>query len=183
MIDETDINDLFQKISSRYAEAEKDFDKILTSTENVLNKGRSFKEKFLKLDTSFYMIVSALGAKGVSLESPEAVKMFGEIIEKKRELTTERDAWEQYEHLASWLAHLGALIEIKGRSIEQKYLSAVQYSMEKMSKKKLLGYSWHAYRQWEAKWKNMQASNRALIKYHIEENSTDPDALTIVNLR
>ncbi|MBU2944585.1 SIR2 family protein [Shimia thalassica] len=181
VIDNTDIEEFFKELNRQYPRAEKILSRSLKSVDRVLNKGTSFKDSFLKMEDSFPEIVSSLGAQGVSLESPDVVKMFGDIVKKKQKLCGESGAWEQYEHLASWLINLGSLIDIEGRSLEAPYLKAVKYSMEHMSKKKLLGYSWHAYKRWDAGWKNVRAANRSLIKSYILEHSGDQDAERIVS--
>jgi hypothetical protein len=181
VIDNTDVEDFFKELNRQYPRAEKILDRSLRSLDRVLNKGTSFKDSFLKIEDSFSEIVSTLGAQGVSLDSTNVVKMFGDIIMKKQKLCGEKNAWEQYEHLASWLINLGSLIEIEGRSLEAPYLKAVKYSMEHMSKETRLGYSWHAYKRWDAGWKNVRAANRSLIKSYILDKSGDPDAERIVS--
>lgn len=181
VIDNTDIEEFFKELNRQYPRAEKILSRSLKSVDRVLNKGASFKVSFLKMQDSFPEIVSTLGAQGVSLESPHVVKMFGAIVKRKQKLCGENGAWVQYEHLASWLINLGALIDIEGRSLEAPYLKAVKYSMEHMSKKMLLGYSWHAYKRWDAGWKNVRAANRSLIRSYILENSGHQDAERIVS--
>ena len=181
VIDNTDIEEFFKELDRQYPRAEKVLSRSLESVDSVLNKGKSFEDSFLKMEDSFPEVVSSLGAKGVSLESPRVVKMFGDIVKKKQELCGEKGAWEQYEHLASWLINLGSLIDIGDRSLEEPYLQAVQYSMENMSRRIILGYSWHAYKRWDAGWKNIRPANRSLIKSYILENSSDPDAIRIAS--
>lgn len=139
VIDSTDVEEFFRELNRQYSRAETILSRSLRSVKSVLNEGSNFKASFLKMEDSFSEIVSTLGAQGASLESPEVVKMFGDIVKKKRELCSENGAWEQYEHLASWLVSLGALVEIKGRSLEEPYLSAVKYSMEHMSEEQRFG--------------------------------------------
>lgn len=181
VIDNTEVETFFRKLEKQYPRAETVFTRSLKNINEVLYNQRHFKDSFLKVENSFSQVVSALGALGESLEKTEVVKLFGDIIEKKKSLCGEDGAWEQYEHLATWLAHLGTLIEIKGRSIEEAYLDAVKFSMEHMSKGRALGYSWHAYKRWDTRWKSINASNRAMIRKHILDNSTDPDAREIVS--
>lgn len=181
VIDNTDIEEFFKELNRQYPRAKMILSRSLEGIDKVLNEGSTFKDSFLKMEDSFAEIVSSLGAQGVSLDSQNVVKMFGDIVKKKQKLCGENGAWEQYEHLASWLINLGALIEIEGRSLETPYLKAVKYSMEHMSKEMLLGYSWHAYKRWDAGWKNVRATNRSLIKSYILGNSADEDAERIVS--
>ena len=122
-----------------------------------------------------------MSAEGLSLDDDRVVEVLGEIIDAKRELTTEDNGWDQYVHLAKWLIYLGTIFEIKGTSIEDIYLAAVLRSMETMSKKLYIGYSWHAYNAWIVRWPSIISSNRTLIRKHIEIKSTYNDAFTVVN--
>lgn len=181
VIDNTDIEEFFKELNRQYPRAKQILSRSLESVDRVLNQGSSFKDSFLKMEDSFPEVVSTLGAQGVSLESQGVVKIFGDIVKQKQKLCGENGAWEQYEHLASWLINLGALIEIEGRSLEAPYLKAVKFSMEHMSKEMRLGYSWHAYKRWDAGWKNVRAANRSLIKAYILEKSSHEDAERIVS--
>jgi hypothetical protein len=108
------------------------------------------------------------------------VKALGNIIQTKIELTQENGAWVQYEQMARWLAYLASILELKGTSIEQIYLDAALRSMTTMRKALFIGYSWHAYKSWSNRWPGIIASNRALIRKHIEANTVWPDALAVV---
>ncbi len=146
----------------------------------VLFERRKFTDNYLKMDSSFFKIVASVGAIGRSINDPLVVDALERVIRKKIELTSENGAWIQYEHLAQWLIYLGSILELHGTSIKDTYLEAVLKSMNSMSKSQSLGYSWHAYKAWIQKWSEIYASNRALIRTHIEQNSKDPDALEVV---
>ncbi|KAA9005627.1 SIR2 family NAD-dependent protein deacylase [Histidinibacterium aquaticum] len=182
VIDNTEVEEFFGELNRQLPRAEMVLDRSIRSLNKVLHDDKMFKNSFLKMEDSFSEIVSALGAQGISLESRDVVRMFGDILERKKGLCGESGAWEQYEHLAAWLVNVGALIEIRERSLEAPYLQVVKFSMEHMSKQKQLGYSWHAYKRWEAGWKNVRASNRSMIRDFILEKSDDPDAKRIVSL-
>jgi hypothetical protein len=151
------------------------------SIDKVIHQGYSFKDSFVKLEDSFFRFISSLSAKGLSLNNERVVEVIGEILKRKKEMTSESGAWEQYEHLASWLVYLGSFFEIRETSIEAIYLKAVKRSMETMSKNKYFGYSWKAYELWQAGWSSINASNRALIKTYVENQGLDTDAQHIVN--
>ena len=181
VLDNIDIPDFFGDLNGKIPKVEGIAKKSIESIRKVVYKEFNFKEAYLKLEDSFYRIISALSAEGLSLENKRVVAVIGNVIEAKRELTTENNAWEQYEQLARWLIYLGTILEIKGTSIEDIYLKAVLRSMSTMSSKLIIGYSWHAYKAWKHRWPSIMASNRALIKRHVEENTSDGDALLVVN--
>ncbi len=135
---------------------------------------------YLRIESTFFEIVSSLAAIGVSINDARVVKALGNIIQAKIELTQENGAWVQYEHLARWLAYLASILELKGTSIEKSYLDATLRSMTTMRRELYVGYSWHAYKSWSYRWPGIIASNRALIRKHIEANTGWPDALAVV---
>lgn len=181
VLDNLDIPDFFGELNEKTPKVESIAQRSIDSIRNVVYKGFHFKEAYLKLEDSFYRIISALSAEGLSLDDKRVVTVIGDVIDTKRELTTENNAWEQYEQLARWLVYLGTILEIKGTSIEEVYLKAVLRSMNTMSNRLIIGYSWHAYKAWKHRWPSIMASNRALIKKHIEEKTSDGDALSVVN--
>ncbi|MFV9173928.1 SIR2 family protein [Klebsiella oxytoca] len=181
VLDSINIKDFFKNLNIEIPKAEKVSKVALDSIRKVVYENYSFSNAYLKLEDSFYQIISAIAAEGLSWDNPLVVKMIGDIIEKKTSLTHERNAWEQYEHLARWLIYLGTILEVSQTSIEGKYLEAVLRSMTTMRKDYCIGFSWHAYRSWKNRWPSMIVSNRRLIKKHIEERVIWPDALAIVN--
>lgn len=181
VLDNLDIPDFFEDLNEKTPKVESIAKKSIDSIRNVVYKNYHFKEAYLRLEDSFYRIISALSAEGLSLENERVVTVIGDVIDTKRELTLENNAWEQYEHLARWLIYLGSILEIKGTSIEGIYLKAVLRSMNTMSNRLIIGYSWHAYKAWKRRWPSIMSSNRTLIRQHIEEKTSDGDALSVVN--
>jgi len=181
VIQDTDVEEFFTKTNAMIEEAEDCLEKSIKSINKVLYGEYHFKESHLRAESSFYQIVSAIGAIGVSLEEDAVVDTFANIISRKRELTRKTGAWPQYVQLASWLTYLGSLIDVRNTSVEEIYLDAVKFSMEKMSKELLKGYSWHAYKVWDARWSSLTADNRSLVAKHMKEKSGDPDAAEIVS--
>ncbi len=182
VIDDTEIEDFFAGVSEKIPAAKECVDTAMKALTNVLSGKHKFTDRFIKLENSFYEIVASLSAKGHSLNSENVVKMIGQVIAQKQKLTQENGAWAQYTHLAKWLVYLGAIMELKSTSIEKTYLEAVKKSMETMSKRYLLGYSWHAYRAWESKWLSLIPENRVMIKEYITDHLSDDDSMSIVNL-
>lgn len=180
VIDNLDIHEFFEELNEKTPKVESIAKRSIESIRKVVYKNYHFKEAFLRLEDSFYRMVSALSAEGLSLENERVVAVIGDVIDAKRKLTTENNAWEQYEHLARWLIYLGTILEIKGTSIQGIYLKAVLRSMNTMSNRLITGYSWHSYKAWKSRWPSIISSNRALIRKHIEENTSDGDALSVV---
>lgn len=182
VIDEMDVSDFFDNLNSQIDAAKDCLEGSIENIKKVVGGGHSFTPKYLSIERSFYEIVSSLSAAGFSLGDKNVVAMFGDIIEKKTDLTRANGAWEQYTHLANWLIYLASILEIGGTSIEKEFLKSVKRSMETMSKDLKLGYSWHAYKAWRAKWDGIAPKNRNLIKDHITSKAPEEDALAIVNL-
>ncbi|TCR07304.1 SIR2 family protein [Neorhizobium sp. JUb45] len=179
VIDNTEVEEFFGAINGQLEEAVQ-VSKTIEVIKRVLYEGRVFKEKYIKIESSFYEIVSAIGAVGESLEAERVVKTFADIIAKKMKACGESGAWSQYEQLASWLTYLGSLIDVRGTAVETTFLDAVKFSMEKMSRRQAYGYSWRAFSVWDSRWSNVTADNRSLITTYIKKKSSDPDALHIV---
>lgn len=181
VFDSLNTEKFFQQLNEKIPKVERIADSSLKSIRKVVYESCPFKEAFLKLDDSFYRIISSLSAEGLSLNDGRVVEMLGDVIESKKELTLEHNAWEQYEQLAGWLVYLASIMEIEGTSIEEKYLKAALRSMNTMRREYYTGYSWHAYKVWKTRWSSVIASNRSLIKKHIEGSTDWSDALVVVN--
>lgn len=181
VIDETEVEDFFTALNTSLAEAESCVESSQENLKIVLYSDHVFTDKFLRVESSFYEIVSSIGAIGVSLDDKEVVEVLGEIVNAKRKLTRQDGAWTQYVQLATWLSYLGSLVDVPGTSMEEPYLKAVKYSMEHSTKKQRFGYSWHAYGVWENRWSALSAPNRKMIADFIKKNSKDIDALRIIS--
>lgn len=180
VLDNIDIHSFFDKLNAAIPSAEKCSEVSLINIKNVIYNNHYFKKGFLREENTFFEIISSLAAIGISINDDRVVRALGKVLELKIELTLENNAWNQYVHLAKWLIYLASILELKDTSIENIFLTAVLRSMNSMSKKLLLGYSWHAYQAWDTQWGKIIASNRSLIKNYIENNTMDPDALEIV---
>lgn len=181
VLDETEVEEFFASLNKAMPNAEKKAKKSVENINKVLYEGSSFTESYIKIENSFFEIVSSLAAIGLSINDKKVVLALEKIIAKKIELTQVPSAWEQYEHLARWLIYLGSILELKGTAIEKTYLKAALRSMSTMSKNYTYGYSWHAFKSWDARWHGIVSSNRALIRQHIEDECVRSDALAIVN--
>lgn len=181
VLDNLEVKDFFSQLNASMPEAEK---QVINSTKNIKKvvKGTSkYADSFIKLENSFFEIISSIAAIGLSINDPRVVKALGVVIDTKTTLTHENNAWEQYEHLAKWLIYIGSILELKGTSIEMIYLNSVLRSMNTMRRELYIGYSWQAYKSWESKWSNIIPSNRILIRKHIKAQTTYPDALSVIS--
>ncbi|MGO6706257.1 SIR2 family NAD-dependent protein deacylase [Rhizobium johnstonii] len=181
VISSTDVEEFFKNLNANFAAAEKCLEGSVSNIKKVLYEKHTFTEIYLQVESSFYEIVSAIGAVGASLEEDMVVRTFQDVISKKMALTGQSGAWPQYVQLASWLTYLGSLIDVRKTAVEATFLKAVRFSMDHMSKSMKLGYSWHAYKVWDARWSSITADNRALIAKSILENSVEADAIEVVS--
>ena len=181
VLDQMEIHSFFKQLNLVMPKAEKHVEKSVENIKKVVYGTSHFTNEYLKIEDSFFEIVSSLAAVGMSIKEPKVVSALGKIIETKIKLTHENGAWTQYEHLARWLIHLGSILELKKTSIEDIYLSATSRSMSTMSKKLYLGYSWQAFQLWNNRWSEITSSNRAIIQEYIVKKLPLPDALEVVN--
>ena len=180
VLDGLKVHDFFERIDERIAEAKDCAESSMLALENVLHKKHKFQDDYLKLESSFFEIIAALGAIGRSINDPKIVTILDDIIQRKIVFTGENNAWAQYEHLARWLAYLASILELPNTSIEKTFLKAVGKSMNSMSKGYYPGRSWYAYTAWEKGWGHILLINRHLIRKYVEENCYHPEALELV---
>ena len=180
VLDQIEVNDFFKSLNASMPEAEKCLASSMDNIKKVVFAKHSFSKDYLRIENTFFEIVSSLAAIGVSINDARVVKALGDVIQSKITLTQENGAWVQYEHLARWLIYLASILELKGTSIEKIYLDAALRSMNSMRKDYSPGYSWHAFKSWSYRWPGIIASNRALIRRHIEASTAWPDALSVV---
>lgn len=180
VLDQIEVNDFFKSLNASMPEAEKCLASSMDNIKKVVFEKHSFSKDYLRIENTFFEIVSSLAAIGVSINDARVVKALGDVIQSKITLTQENGAWVQYEHLARWLIYLASILELKGTSIEKIYLDAALRSMNSMRKDYYTGYSWHAFKSWSNRWPGIIASNRALIRRHIEASTAWPDALSVV---
>jgi hypothetical protein len=180
VLDQLEVAAFFLQLNTAMPEAESRLTGSIDNIRKVIFEKNTFTKDYLRIENTFFEIVSSLAAIGVSINDPRVVKTIGEVISTKIELTRENGAWVQYEHLARWLIYLASILELKGTSIEKVFLEATLTSMNAMTRELYLGYSWHAYKSWASRWPGVIASNRLLIRSHIETNTAWPDAIAVV---
>lgn len=180
VLDNLDIHKFFLEVTNMLPEVSAQCRGAIRSLQEVLYENKNFVDDYLKIETSFLEITSSVAAVGKSIDDPDIVKILDNILKRKMEFTGIVNAWEQYDHMAIWLCHLGSILELRDTSICGTYLRAVKRSMDKMSKNRCLGYSWQAYQSWSTRWLGILDANRHLIREYIRANSIDPDALDVV---
>lgn len=180
VLDRTEVHDFFIALNARMPDAEKRFSNSVIDLRKVIFGKHNFTAEYLKIESSFFEIVASLGATGLGINDPRVVEMLGKVIRTKISLTKQSGAWDQYPDLARWLAYLASILELGGTSIESTFLEAALHSMTTMRREKYIGYSWQAYSSWHARWPNVIASNRRIIRAHIEANTGWADALAVV---
>ncbi|MDH1261971.1 SIR2 family protein [Pseudomonas sp. GD03944] len=181
VVDGLEVKEFFTQLNRSARLASDVAEKSLRSISNVIEKGMRFTDTYIKLEDSFFRVIASLPAKGFSLKDPRVVEVIGDFLERKRGFTLEAGAWEQYDHLASWLIHLGTVFEVGNSSIRDIYLKAVRRSMVTMSKEKRLGYSWQAYKLWLSGWASISAANRAMIREYVTGQAVGSEAQLIVD--
>ncbi|MEH8140480.1 SIR2 family protein [Aeromonas veronii] len=180
VIDNMDTITFFEKLNSEIPNVKGKQESSLENLKNVLFRGHEFKVEYIRIEHSFFDIIASISASGLSLINERVVTMLSSVIESKVKLTGGSGAWEQYEQLAKWLVHLGSLLDVNSPKLKDVYLNAVLHSMETMRRELYIGYSWHAYKVWSNNWSAITSQNRSMIRAHILEKSTWPDALSIV---
>lgn len=181
VLDRLNVHSFFERVNTTMAEARTCAESSIDNIKNVLFNEYSYNDDYLKVESSLYEIVASVAAIGRSINDPLIVSVLESIIKKKIQFTTSTGAWEQYEHLARWLIHLGSILELTETSIRDIFLQAVFRSMTTMSSSQYYGYSWHAYTSWHNGWSKIIASNRSIIKAYIEDETHSTDALEIVS--
>ncbi|WP_343463106.1 SIR2 family protein [Pantoea sp.] len=181
VLDSLELGAFFEELNKAIPQAEKISGEVLRNIRNAIDNGHPLPDDYLKEENSFYEIIAAISADGLSWNNQTVVEAIGDIIESKTNFTLEWNAWDQYVHLARWIIYLGRIFELQGTTIKDKYLEAVLRSMTTMSKDNLSGYSWNAYKSWDEHWSSINVSNRILIKKYIIEETNWHDALSIVN--
>ncbi|WP_077616695.1 hypothetical protein [Caenibacillus caldisaponilyticus] len=95
------------------------------------------------------------------------------ILQRKRTLTEDYGAWEQYAHLAQWLIELFSRISLGKSELKDEFTDLVDYSFRSMSKEKILGQSWEAFSIWYNQLSMLTPSSKRVIKELIENGNFD----------
>lgn len=118
---------------------------------------------------------------GVDFTSNQFTVMIKDLLARKRRFCGQYGAWDQYEHLAEWLVHIGTVMDIRGTELEDTYLDAVGYSMNRITSTFERGKPWYAHGVWASKWKFLSFDNKLLVREWAARNQVTQDALNIIN--
>lgn len=178
VIDGIDIDSFIDKVLYKHEVIKDRVSKSKDLLVPVLEGKKKFTDAYLKKRESFFEIVATLSSNGILISHPDVMRFIKDVLKRKDGLTSEDGAWGQYVHLASWLIHLGAIMDIKNTPLEDVYLSAVETSFNNMTKRKVLGRSWHAFTVWKKGWYNLTYDNRQMIvdffkTSHLSEDGKD----------
>ena len=169
------ISRFFDSLEDRFQKAKSLMDSV-KNLQAVMDGTRTYEDDFIKLQPSMHGILMQAGSLGVENDDDRFLNVLIEILNRKRNFSKESGAWEQYRHLANWLSEIACRMVIKGSSIEAQYLDLAKYSFENCSRKYLLGYSWHAYTEWNTNWFNMKVANRAMLKDLVDSGNWSKDS-------
>ncbi|MFQ2446823.1 SIR2 family NAD-dependent protein deacylase [Aeromonas caviae] len=181
VIDETSVDDFFNNVSEKHESIKGRVNKSRDLLFPVLEKKKKFTDVYLKKKESFFEIVATLSSNAVLVSHPDVIQFLKDILQRKNNFTNEDGAWSQYEHLASWLVHLGCIMDISSTPLRDTYLDAVEKSFKNMSKRKVLGRSWDAFWAWKNGWFNLTYENRFMISQHFDRDERSEDMNEVMN--
>ena len=181
VIDNTEIDDFISEILGKHNSIKDRVSKSRNLLMPVLEGTKKFTDAYLKKNDSFFEIVATLSSNGILISHPDVMKFLKDVLKRKDNFTSENGAWDQYVHLAKWLIHLGSIMDIKETSLEEVYLSAVSTSFGNMSKKQILGRSWHAFTAWKDNWYSLTYDNRQMIIEYFKDNAISDDGEEVIS--
>lgn len=181
VIDNTGIDEFIKSLVDKHAAIKSSVPESRDLLMPVLEGKKQFTDEYLRSRESFFEIIATLSSNGILISHPNVMKFLKDLLGRKDRFTSENGAWDQYVHLADWLIHLGAIMDIKGTRLEKVYLSAVNTSFENMSKEKIRGRSWEAFTAWKKGWHNLTYDNRQMIINNYKQSKLPKDANEVVS--
>ncbi|PMG80240.1 hypothetical protein BCU83_11745 [Vibrio breoganii] len=181
VIDNTEIDDFISEILGKHKNIKDRVAKSRNLLMPVLEGTKKFTDTYLKKSDSFFEIVATLSSNGILISHSDVMKFLKDVLKRKDNFTSENGAWDQYVHLAKWLIHLGSIMDIKDTPLEEVYLSAVSTSFGNMSKKQILGRSWHAFTAWKTSWYSLTYDNRQMIIEYFKDNYISDDGEEVIS--
>ena len=181
VIENMEVDALLRLVAVRVPNARTQVSQTEQDIRDVLSGQKHWVDNFIRLQPSLFQIFATANINGIDVRSSLFVAMLSDILQRKIAFTQISGAWEQYSHLADWLVHIGAIIDIRGTALESVYLSSVRHSMASMSSGYVRGKSWYAYSVWKEKWKFVSFDNRIMIREHIRSHLPHvTDAISVV---
>ncbi len=181
VIESTDVEGFLRKIDAKHEQIKERVSRSRDLLMPVLEGKKRFTDSYLKKRDSFYEIIATLSSNGIIVSHSKVVKFLKDIFERKRGFTRVTGAWQQYKHLAGWLVHIGAIMDIKGTPLEEAYLKAVEASFDNMSKRKIMGKSWDSFVIWKRHWLDLTYDNRIMICQYFEDKDVSSDASEVMS--
>ncbi|WP_417784437.1 SIR2 family NAD-dependent protein deacylase [Terasakiella pusilla] len=181
VIDNTEIDDFISEILEKHNKIKDRVAKSRNLLMPVLEGTKKFTDTYLKKSDSFFEIVATLSSNGILISHPDVMKFLKYVLKRKDNFTSENGAWDQYVHLAKWLIHLGSIMDIKEKPLEEVYLSAVSTSFGNMSKRQILGRSWDAFTAWKRGWYSLTYDNRQMIIEYFKDNYISDDGEEVIS--
>ncbi len=182
VIDSTEIPDLFTKIDTQYDAIKEDVKDAKAQLQRALVGQKKYTDSYLKKRESFTKILATISSTGFRITHPIVINFLKDTIQRKHGFTGEDGAWSQYDQLADWLIQIGCVMDLEGALLEGVYLEAVKTSFNNMSKTKILGKSWDAYKTWCAQWGELTFKNRTMIRKFVKEKSLVGDYQDFIDI-
>ena len=164
----------FDFVEEKFDKAKRLMDSV-KNLQSVIKGTKSYEDDFLKLQSSLHGILMKAGSLGIENNDEGFLNVIIEVLKKKKRFSQVNGAWEQYRQLADWLLEVCCRVVIRESIIEKEFKELATYSFEHCSKKKYLGYSWHAYSEWNTRWKEMKTDNRVMLQELIDSGTWDKD--------
>ncbi|UIZ96979.1 SIR2 family NAD-dependent protein deacylase [Acinetobacter johnsonii] len=171
VIDGVEIDEFFMELNSQIPKAKQCTQRSMENINYVMNGNlnKAYNKDYLRSSDSFFEIFSAMTSCGYNFNERIAQIKFLDIFDKKKSLTGEGGAWNQYRDLANWLTYFLMSIDISNFHNKEGFLKIVFHSFETMSEKLSLGYSWEAYSIWRQQWGDILEKNKDLISLYLED--------------
>ncbi|HCI7192931.1 SIR2 family protein [Acinetobacter baumannii] len=170
VLDGVEIDSFFKKLNGQISKADDCKKSSMRAIQRVMNGdlNRVYKKDYLRSSDSFFEVFSAMTSCGYDFNKKLAQDKFEDIFSKKKSLTGESGAWNQYRDLANWLTYFLMSIDISNFQNKDNFLEIIFHSFETMSEKLSLGYSWDAYSIWKQHWEDILKTNKELISKYMD---------------